>query len=177
MKIIEAMKQVKDLLRKAGDLRNKIEEHAADLDIHTPRYDTVEAQSEKVREWLQGHEGIMREVCRLKTAIQRTNIATQVTIELGDQAVTKTIAEWVYRRRDLAKWDLAAWVALGKIERSGRIQEGSIKGMDGSESRMVKIRRYYSPDERDRKMEVYASEPTIIDGRLEVTNAVTDLIE
>lgn len=177
MKIIEAMKQCKDLLRKAGELRSKAEEHAADLDLHTPRYGTYDEQRAKVSEWLQGHESTTQEICRLKTAIQRTNLATSVTIELGDKAVTKTIAEWVYRRRELSKLDLTAWSGLIKIERSGRVQEGTIKGMDGETGREVKIRRYYDPKTRDAKMDMYASEPSVIDGRLEVTNAVTDLIE
>jgi hypothetical protein len=41
----------------------------------------------------------------------------------------------------------------------------------------VHIIRYFNPGERDKNIDVYRHEPGLIDRTLEVTNAVTDLIE
>ena len=42
---------------------------------------------------------------------------------------------------------------------------------------IIKKRLYFDPVERDRKIELYRSEPSIIDSTLEITNAVTELLE
>jgi len=169
MKIIEAMKQIKDLQRKAEDLRKKIQQCSADLDIETPLY---EDQFGKVKGWLQAHGDLCKEVLRLRVAIQRTNIVTNASVELGGKEVTKTIAEWIHRRRDLAATELLAY----KMLTDRGLKEGQIKQSTG-ETREVHIRRYYNPEERDKAIDFLQSEPLMIDSRLEVVNAVTDLIE
>lgn len=169
MKIIEALKQAKDLSRKADDLVSKVKLYCADLDIESPVY---EDQREQVRQWLQAHGDVCKEILRLRVAIQRTNLAILVTIKLGEVSVTKSIAEWIHRRRDLAKAQQEAWASL--TDRN--LREGNMRTSTGGET-PVKIRRYYDPRLRDEMIELYRSEPTIIDGTLEVVNAVTDLIE
>lgn len=169
MKLIQAMKQIKDLARKSDDLCKKIAQHSAHLSFETPTYG--EKQKEQVREWLQACEDISKEILRLRFLIQKTNLATSVTIELGGKQVTKTIAEWIHRRRDLAKMDMAIWGQLT----DKRLQEGQMKNSTG-ETVDVKIIRNYDPAERDAKIELYRSEPSTIDGVLETINAVTDLV-
>lgn len=169
MKIIEAMKQIKDLQRKAADLRDKIGQCSADLDFETPKYTD---QAEKIRGWLQAHQDILKEVLRLRVAIQRTNLATIVEIELGGQNVSKTIAEWIHIRRDLSKLRLDCW---SRLTDKG-LKEGQVKQTDGT-IRDVKIRRYYTPETRDENISQAKSEPLLIDARLEVVNAITDLLE
>lgn len=169
MKIIEAMKQVKDLTRKADDLRTKIGSHSADLDFETPMYENQKLQ---VSGWLQSHSDILKEILRLRVAIQKTNILTPVTITIGDVNVTKTIAEWIHRRRDLAAMEQQAWRQL--TDRG--LREGTVTQSTG-QLKEVKIRRYFDPLVRDQKVEEFRSEPHLIDSTLEVVNAVTDLIE
>lgn len=169
MKLIEAMKKTQDLQRKAGDLRGKVALHCADLSHETAMYADQRSQ---VREWIQAHSDILKEILRLRTAIQRTNLATQVTIELDGKGVTKSIAEWIHRRRDLAAADADMW---GKLGDRG-LREGTIETSQGQRQE-VKIRRYYDPAERDRMLDLYRSEPLTIDATLEVANALTDLIE
>jgi hypothetical protein len=114
----------------------------------------------------------MKEILRLRIAIQRTNLATSVTIELDDKVITKTIAEWIHRRRDLAQEEQSMWNCL--TDRG--IAEGIVKGPTGDPVE-IKIVRFFDPGERDNKRELYQSEPMIIDSRLEVVNATTDMIE
>ena len=169
MKLIEALKGIKDLQKKADDLREKIGRCAADLDVETPLYENQKGQ---VKGWLQAHSDIVKEILRLRIAIQRTNLATDVTIELSGKSVTKTIAEWVHRRRDLAALELSAWKQL--TDRG--LKEGHIEQTDQQKIK-VSIVRCYDPEEKDNKIALYDSEPLLIDAKLEIANAVTDLIE
>lgn len=169
MKIIEALKQIKDLTRKADDLRSKIGKFSAHLNFETPMYQDQKGQ---VGGWLQAHSDILKEILHLRFAIQITNINTSITIDLGDKPVTKTIAEWIHRRRDLATLEKMAWVMLT----DKNLKEG-VATDSQNEKREVKIVRCYDPALRDRMIELFTTEPSAIDSRLEVVNAVTSLIE
>lgn len=169
MKLIEAMKLEKDLRRKADDLVAKIQAHSAIMDYETPVYPD---QREQVRQWLQSVHDIFKEIERLRLGIQRTNLATQVTIELGGKQVTKSIAAWIHRRRDLAQAEKRMWQAL--TDRG--LKEGTVKQSNG-ELKEVKLLRFFDAKQRDEMVELFASEPSAIDGRLEVINATTDLVE
>jgi len=173
MKIIEGMKKIKDLQKKAEDYRGKITQYHADVDFENPTYGTVDDQKAQVSKWMQGHSDIIKEIGELKTRIQKTNILTSVTIELGDKKVSKTLAEWILRRREGALLEKSAWDALND---RGLMERGQAKKSTG-EVIEVKLRRYYDPKERDAKKEALRSEPFVIDGALEVINATTDLLE
>ena len=172
MKIIEGMKKIKDLQKKVEDLRDKVKTNCAISSLETPVYGTPLEQTAQVREWIQSHGDILKEILRLRVAIQKTNLATSVEIELGGKVVNKTIAEWIHRRRDLAKSELTMWSML--TDRN--IKEGMVNGPTGTPIE-IKVVRFYDPKERDNKRELYVSEPSVIDGRLEVVNAITDLLE
>lgn len=169
MKLIEGLKQIKDLQRKAEDLRKLVKDNCARSSIET---DTYSGQAKKVEGWIQSHSDLLKEILRLRVAIQRTNIATPVTVELNGRAITKTIAEWIHRRRDLAAEELKMWNCL--TDRG--IKEGSGHGPSGDPLE-IKIVRFYDPSERDKKKELFQSEPLLIDSKLEVVNAITDMIE
>lgn len=170
MKLIQAMKQLKDLMAKAEDLRGKVAQFCADLSIETPTYAD---QKRQVAEWIQSHGDILKEVLRLRVAIQRTNIQTPVTIELDGKQVTKSIAEWIHRRRDLAKLDQDMWARLS----DRGLKEQNVQTTPGGAVTEVRIRRYFDPAEKDRKLALYRSEPSVIDATLEIINATTDLVE
>ena len=169
MKIIEALKQIKDLQRKADDLRGKVASHSAHMNFETPMYPDQKGQ---VSEWIQAHTDILKEILRLRVAIQKTNIMTPVIIELDGKQVTKSIAEWIHRRRDLANLDRDMWKKL--TDRG--LKEGMGNNSMGQPVE-VKIIRCYDPKERDNKVALFESEPSTVDAKLEIINAVTDLIE
>ena len=169
MKIIEGLKEIKELHRKADDLKDKIGKNCAIASIETPEY---ENQGAKIKGWLQSHSDLMKEILRLRIAIQRTNLETPVTIEINGKGVQKSIAEWIHRRRDLSKEELAVWSKLG----DRGIVEGT--GMSPSKDPIeIKIIRYFEPTTRDEMKDRYSSEPSTVDAKLEIVNAVTDLIE
>lgn len=170
MKLIQAMKMLKNLAIKAEDLRKKVANASADLSIETPAYPDQRGQ---VSAWIQSHSDILKEILGLRFAIQKTNILTPVTIELGGKQVTKTIAEWIHRRRDLAKLEMEMW---GKLT-DRNLKEQNVQTSPGGAVTEVRIRRYFDAAARDVSIELYRSEPSVIDATLETVNAVTDLIE
>ena len=174
MKIIEAMKQIKDLQRKADDLVTKVTQYGVDMDIEAPTYGTVEQQRQQVGEWVQAHRDIVKEILRLRVAIQRTNLATQVAIELEGKPVTKSIAEWIHRRRDLATLEQTVYNRV--MQRAAGMRAGTVRASSGEE-KVAQVRRYFDQGAYDERVAALRSEPLIIDGTLEVVNAVTDLVE
>lgn len=170
MKLIEAMKRVKQNKEKIADLQQKIANHCANLSHETPVYGS-ETKS-KINEWLQSCTDLSQENVRLLLAIQRTNLVTPVIITLADKSVTKMIAEWVWRRREYAKLDLDTW---SKLTDRG-LKEGVSQTSIGTPFEL-KIARHYDPSQRDAKQAMYKAEPHEIDAALEITNAVTDLVE
>ena len=169
MKLIQGLKKIKELQKKAEDLRDLVKNNCARSSLETDKYPE---QEKKVRGWIQSHSDLLKEILRLRVATQKTNLATETSIEIGGKTVTKTIAEWIHRRRDLAGDELKIWSCLtdrGVVEGMGKVPTGDVVE--------VKITRFYDPAERDNMKSLYQSEPMIIDGHLEVVNAVTDLIE
>lgn len=169
MKIIEAMKKVKANKEKLAELRGRIQRNAAHLSIESPQYENQKAQ---ITEWLQSCLDVSRDNVELLVRIAKTNIATKVTIQMGDKAVTKSIAEWVWRRREYSNEDQATW---GSLTDRG-LKEGQVQTSPGVLSD-IKLVRYYDPAERDKNLDILRNEKHTIDATLEVTNAVTELLD
>lgn len=171
MKIIEALKSIKDLRRKADDIQDKIKQYCADLDCETPTYPD---QKRQISEWLQAHGDIIKEILSLKKRIQYTNVMTIVSIELDGKFVEKSITEWLERRRELAKLQEECWRSL--TDRN--LKETYTNQLTANTPQnVIKRRLYFDPIERDKKVELYRNEPSKIDGILETINATTDLKE
>jgi hypothetical protein len=173
VKLIEAMKRIKELQQKADDIKKKVADNCALLSIETPVYG--KDQITQITGWLQSCSDIRKEILRLRVAIQRTNLETKVEVDFGEPTgrVTKTLAEWIHRRRDLAKADETLWMSLtDRNLKEQRVSSGPAQpGTD------ITIIRFFNPVQRDQMIALYRAEPGIIDRTLEVTNAITDLIE
>lgn len=173
MKLIEAMKKVKDLEKKADDLKDKVSKYCCYVNIEGSTYPD---QKNKIKEWVQAHQDILKEILGLRLSIQNTNLKTDVTIDLGGKQVTKSIAAWIHRRRDLAHKQLSIWRAMDD-SRVKQLDGALARSQSSGDQREVKVERCYDPQEKDKNVDLYVTEPSIIDARLEVANAVTDLIE
>lgn len=170
MKIVEAMKRIKQNKAKIADLQAKVAANCANLAHETPMYGSETGT--KIKEWIQSCMDLSRDNISLLCAISRTNLANDVTIDLGGKAVTKSIAEWVWRRREYAQPDLTTWNRL--------TDRGLKEGISNTSTGIpieIKILRHYDPQQRDAAMAMYQAEPHDIDAALEVVNATTDLIE
>lgn len=169
MKIIQAMKQIKANKEKIRDLSAGIARYSAYLSIETPGYPE---QTAKVREWTQTCLDVSRDNIELLVRIAKTNMATQVTIEIGGKSVTKSIAEWVWRRREYAALDLAIW----QQQSDRNLKEQNVATSQGTITE-IRLVRCYDPEVRDKAMAILREEPHLIDSTLEVINATTDLLE
>lgn len=170
MKLIEGMKRIKQNKEKITDLHAKIANHCANLSYETPVYGSETGT--KIKEWLQSCTDLSQENVRLLTAVARTNLITPVTMEIGGKQVTKTIAEWVWRRREYAALDK---LTFSRLTDRG-LKEGSSNTSTGV-SLEIKLVRHYDPVARDTALAMYQAELHQIDSALEVVNAVTDLLE
>ena len=173
MKLIEALKEIPSLVRKAEDLRKLVEKNCALMDNETPSYGNKEEQTKKVKEWIQSHSDILKRIEFLKASISKTNNDTNVTIKFDDKlSVTKSITRWIVRRQQNVTLEEQAWRAL--TDRNLK-EEKTIQ----SDKQVVekKIVRFFDPAERDNRVALYRTEPMLIDSALEIINATTDLIE
>jgi hypothetical protein len=172
MKLIEGMKLKKELVSKAEDLRKKVAQNCAGLSIESPVYGSEDKQREMVSSWLQSHQDLVKKVRELAIAVQRTNLQTVVEIEIAGTPVELSIAEWVLRRRELAKMEASAWAALS----DRGLKDQMLKRTDGQGTQELKVIRYFDPLKRDKMVEAFNYEPGLIDRKLEVVNASTDLV-
>ena len=169
MKIIEALKQIKYLVKKAEDLQGKLALHSADMEFDNAPFPDMKL---KVKEWVQGHTDIVREIGRLRYRLQKTNTNTQLTIHLHGVEVTKSIYEWIQRRKDLSKLELTGWSKL--TDRN--LKDGQFSQTNGQMG-TIKMRRYYDPQEKEVKVTQLQQEPHLVDAALEIANCQTDLVE
>lgn len=185
MKIVQAIKKIKEVQKQIDDTMSKINKYSSDEDDQEPIYGSLDQQTAQISSWLQSVRDLNAEIERLDLCIKRTNVLTLVTIKLGDNEITKPIASWIKRgqssigktgnkRLSLSESDLKAWNCLR--ENTGRSETKVVKGKDGVDV-VVKFRRYWDPKERDKMTSLYSSESSVIDGALEEINATTDLIE
>lgn len=170
MKIVEALKKVKYNKEKIADLHTKIAANCANLSFETPAYG--DKASFKITEWLQSCQDLTQDNVRLLVAIAKTNNTVNVAIDIGGKSVTKTIAEWVWRRREYAAIDANTFAMLT----DRKLKEGALQTSPGVMTE-VKVVRHFDPEYRDARLAMYREEPHLIDAALEIVNATTDLVE
>src|SRR5271168_40889 len=153
MKLIEAMKRVKANNEKIAALQKMIGDFSAHLSHETPVYRNE--MPEKISGWAQTCEDLAQENIRILTSISRTNLETKVTVKLGEKNVTKSVAEWIWRRPEYAASDLATWQKMG----DRGLREGHMNSsVPGGASIEVEIVRNNNSERRDKKLAAYQSE-------------------
>lgn len=172
MKIIEALKKVKSNRVKMTDLIGLISANSAHMESASKSLPYANP-SEKVKEWLQSVADLEKDNARLLTRIQRTNLNTQVTIEMPNGvSVTKSIAEWIVRRREGIAIEVNAYTHLY----AGNLKQSASKDSEGNII-IDNVVRNYDQEKRDIRLSHLNEERSLIDGTLEIINAVTDLEE
>lgn len=169
MKLIEGLKTLKLHQKKIVEIQALIALNSARKSIEKSAYKDPTAQ---VAAWIASSESHNFEAERLTRRIQLTNLSTQVTVTLNGQAITKSISEWVYRRRYGAPNALKTYRML--TDRN--LKPEVMKQNDGSLLE-IDVVRHFDSEHRDKMLSLYHDEPTIIDMALEIVNATTDLME
>jgi hypothetical protein len=169
--IVGAMKLRKRLAEKVADLEQKIAHNHAHLENTEPMY---KEQEKVISSWIQARHDCIRTMGDLSIAIQKTNLQTNVEIVLGGKSITKSIAQWVLRRRELAPLDLRAYAVLNdRGLREVPVQDPS----DKTKVNVIKVKRYYDPATRDKMIDLFTHEPSRIDAALETANATTEIVD
>lgn len=170
MTIKAAMNEIKRLKEKVTDLTVKIRTHAANMDFEDPKYPD---QSAQVKEWLQSARDSVRRIGMLRQDLAFTNATVKATVELGGKHVEHTLQYWISRRRELAALEASVVMALS----DGQLKDGHIASVSpGGEAKVVKVRRYYDPIQRDKDLTMLREEPSRIDEVLELACATTELL-
>lgn len=167
MYLIEALKEVKSLREKVHDLTRKISNNSAHREDCPTEYKDPAAE---VKSWQDQVHGATKRIEELLLRINKTNLATSVSIKIGDNTVEKSIAGWILRTRELASLDCAAWIAC-----TNRMLRAVPDRKD--DQKVYTPILNYDAKLRDRKVEEYQGEPGIINTRLETVNATTELLE
>lgn len=169
MRIIEALKKIKYNRSKINDLTGLIAGLSAHMESETHLYPDA---AKRVKEYQQSVWDTMKETNDLLLAVQRTNSHHKVTVEIGGVAVTKTITEWIFRRREGIQMENLALRALT----DRRLKPTTIKNADGDVA-LDKPVLHFDPAKRDEKMLALSNEIQLIDSALEIANATLDLID
>lgn len=170
MKVVEALKKIKANRKKITDLNSKIACIASHMENEADSL-AYKNPADKVKEFVQSAFDTQRENSKLLSRVQKTNLNTLVTVELGGVQVTKTVAEWVYRRREGVDHEIETYRNMRTNMKPGAIQKP-----DGTII-VNNVIRNYDEEQRDKRMAILQEEKSLIDAALEITNAVTDLIE
>lgn len=183
MKLIEALKKQKDLVRKKDDIVMKIAEFSSDMEDENPIYGNeneytaqkVQTHKQHIASLVQAVTDINKEILSLRIGIQKTNLNTGVAMEINGKTITHTIAEWIHRKRDLISFDTQAYIALAIKEKKLSPKQIIIEKDGVKTPQLVNIRRYYDVKARDTVLENLTTESSIIDSKLEIVNATTEL--
>ena len=97
-----------------------------------------------------------------------------VTITMDKKDVTKSIAEWVWRRREYSKIDHKTWSCLSTKNLQTGLSKNSVAGAPDFKLTMV---LHFDIEQRDKMIALYAGENHLINAELEVVNATTDLLD
>jgi len=171
MKIIEALKKFKNMEIKLTDLRSKVKNNVAMMDYQTSPYQDPKKQ---LQSWIDCYTDTLEEFSRLQIAINKTNLVTDVSIELRPgKPVKKSCAEWILRRRKLNHIELNLWNQVNDNLKDIPVKDESQEG----KIRIARVVRFYDVEARDEKLIELNEECINIDAALEMVNAVTDLIE
>ena len=175
MTIIEGLKKIKLLKQKYQSQTERIANACAELGYENEQftYGTAEEQQAMVGGLIKSCQDIVAEIENISLRISKTNIETPVTIELEGKHITKPIAGWILRRRELSALSAQPYDCL--TDRGLQPKAYQVEGSD--DTHVANVVRFFDPKKRDEKKEQLKGEPLEIDGRLEVVNATTQLLQ
>jgi hypothetical protein len=103
----------------------------------------------------------------------KTNLITNVTIDLNGNQITKPIAAWIYRERELCDLDRESWLQLTDKGLKAVVD----KNQKDPEKQISRVVFNFDAKERDNKINQYREEKVTINSTLEIVNATTELID
>lgn len=168
MKIIEGMKRLRVIEKRMEQQQNLITEYASKLTTEMPRFQSKDEQAAQVASLVQSNADLFDEYLRIKRAIEYTNL--NVTVEM--QGRTYTISDLLVIKRKMGSRMVKTYQALN--DSTAQYRHKHTPKYEG-ESPRVEI--LYSEKDKLDNIRKWQDLTSMIDSRLEVINATTDLME
>lgn len=169
MKIIEALKNLKTIEKRIEKNCQQISVYAAWVNVETPAFETEDRQKQEVVSLIQANLDLEKEYLRLKTAIETTNLAVQVSI--GDKSYS--ISNLVTIKRKAKDFRAKTYLSLDARQAVQRMQSFFQKGIDASNP--PRVITAYKEEDKNNAIREWDDFVSAIDGKLEVVNAETEL--
>ncbi len=168
MKIIEALKELRLIEKKMTRNCEYIERYSSMVSTQVPAFSTVEEQRMKVHSFLQENLDHAYRKIYLKARINYTNLMTHVTI-MGHRWSLQNLL-------DLQRGTLCSirdtYASL--TDHTGQM---SLRNAPTVEGRAPQVVRLYDENTKLTELDKWDTVKEEIEGRLEVINAFTDLLE
>lgn len=103
MTITEALAEIKTLMARANKKRQAVLNHThRDSNAVDPLAKDGTSQADFVASGRQSIRDMEDRIVRIRTAIQSANLATSLTIGIGDRAITRTVTAWLNWRKEIS---------------------------------------------------------------------------
>jgi len=168
MKIIEALKRLGVIEKRIAHNNAEITKYASKLNTEMPVFESVAEQKKQVAQRVQANADLAEEYLRLKKAIDFTNLMT--TVELNGKLYS--IADLLFIKRKVASMHMDTYKALN--DSAARLRERTVGSVD---NKRPVVELMYSEEQKNTKLREWMDLYDIIDARLEVINATTELME
>lgn len=168
MKIIEGMKHLRLLEKRMDSNNQRINQYSAMVSNERPYFVDDEAQRKEINALKQSNKDLWQEFMLIKRHIELTNLYTIVELS----GVKYFISDLLVLRRTLKTYiedtfqsmnDKEAYYRLSKLQKTGDTP--------------LTVIRYYDENKKHEELNSWQELFNSIDSRLEVVNAVTDLME
>ena len=170
MKIIEALKEQKIIVKKVQHNNELLKKYSSKVLCEKPYFDTDEDQRAEVFRLVQGNIDLGNRYLMLKRSIDLTNSTTKVEV-LGN---TYTISDLLNLKRfAIENIFLPTFNALN----TEHAESSRLIFLRQDSSRDVSIVHFYKEEEKNKNIQAYRDLLDNIDSKLEIVNATTDLIE
>lgn len=170
MTITEGLKKLRLIEKRILKNCTEIEKYSSLLSVEKPIFDTEAKQREEVASLIQANQDLEMEYCQLKARIDYTNLVTKVQIDDD----TRTIHNWLIVLRKTGSLLIKTFNSLSTQE----ARRNQTRYSNSADKTPNVIRLYDENTKRkgQRKWEDLTSGKTI-EGRLEVINATTELLD
>lgn len=178
MKIIECIKEFPLLIKRMEANSAKIQQYASTTTLQDDLpFGTIEAQTREVASLVKANEDLFERYMHLARSLMLTNATTIVVI--GDQA--RSITEWLHIR---GAGKLSA-IAMDKLVQTyqslntntAQAQLRANNGKVDLTEKALQAIRCYDQKKVDEKASAFLELRGMIDAKLEIVNATTELVE
>jgi hypothetical protein len=171
MTITEGLKRLKLLEKRMARNCGEIERYSSILSNEKPAFDTEEKQKQEVKSLIQANMDLVQEYEKLKASIDYTNLV--IKVKIGDQ--TRTIHGWLTILRKTGQLLIQTYNSLSTRDATSR--QPRYRDQNTGQSPTV-VRLYDENQKRDgQRLWEDLTKGKEVEGRLEVINATTQLLD